>query len=254
MPPALTTVPPATSPPPGETSAPSFGFEVIKVYPHDTESYTEGLAFQGGMLYESSGRYGLSDLREVALETGRVVKLHKLPDVYFGEGLTVYNNTLFQLTWESRVGFIYDINSFALDEVFSYQGEGWGLTTDGQRLIVSDGTANLQFWDPKTLEPIGSVQVNDHGKPIDNLNELEYIQGQVYANVWQTDKVAIINPQDGQVSAWLDLSGLLQLTDFQGEADVLNGIAYDEQNDRLFVTGKLWPYLFQIKMKERWKL
>jgi glutamine cyclotransferase len=249
-PPALTASSTPPMLPPVETSTPTFGYKVIKVYPHDPESYTEGLAFQGGMLYESSGRYGLSDLREVALESGRVAKLHKLPDVYFGEGLTVYNNTLFQLTWESGVGFIYDIKSFALDEVFSYQGEGWGLTTDGQRLIVSDGTANLQFWDPKTLEPIGSVQVNDHGKSIDNLNELEYIQGQVYANVWQTDKVAIINPQDGQVSAWLDLSGLLQLTDFKGEADVLNGIAYDEQNDRLFVTGKLWPYLFQIKMKD----
>jgi glutaminyl-peptide cyclotransferase len=230
-------------------SAPTFGYEIVKAFPHNPLSYTEGFMFQDGTLFESTGGYGQSEVREVNLETGRATKLFALPKEYFGEGLTVYQNTLLQLTWQSEVGFIYDIDSLALEKVFSYRGEGWGITFDGQRLIVSDGSSNLQFWNPQTLSPTGSVQVTDQGRLIHNLNELEYIQGQIYANIWQTDRVAIINPQDGRVSAWLDLSGLLQTTDFRGQADVLNGIAYDQQNERLFVTGKLWPYLFQIKLR-----
>jgi glutaminyl-peptide cyclotransferase len=240
--------PTATSPTAVAIKAPTYGYTVANVYPHDPGSFTEGLAYQDGQFYESSGLYGASDLREVDPATGRVIKMHKLPDVYFGEGLTLFGDKIIQLTWESEVGFVYDLASFALDKVFSYQGQGWGLTSDGTRLIMSNGSSSLAFWDPQTLEPIGSVQVTDDGKPVENLNELEYVRGQVYANVWLTDRVAIIDPQNGRVNAWLDLAGLLQTTNFQGEVDVLNGIAYDAQNDRLFVTGKLWPYLFEVKI------
>jgi glutamine cyclotransferase len=253
-----TTIPPTTaSALPSVTYAPStapttpvYRYSVAAVYPHDPSSYTEGLVYADGYLYESSGLYGQSELRQEVLATGKVTETHELPSVYFAEGLTIWDDSLVQLTWESRVGFVYNLQTFALREVFSYATEGWGLTHDDSRLIMSDGTSRLYFWDPSTFRTLGSIEVSDQGHPVDKLNELEYIGGQVYANVFQSDRVAIINPQTGKVTAWLDLSGLLASLNFKGNVDVLNGIAYDEQNNRIFVTGKLWPYLFQIKIRD----
>jgi glutaminyl-peptide cyclotransferase len=187
-------------------------------------------------------------LRRVALETGEVQRMHQLADQYFGEGITVYGDRIIQLTWQSRVGFVYDKDSFELLQEFSYPTEGWGITHDGTRLIMSDGTANLYFWDPQSFKEIGRVQVYDERGPVVRLNELEYIQGEVYANVWQTNRIARIDPETGRVVGWIDLSGLLSAEDMVQPVDVLNGIAYDPAGDRLFVTGKLWPKVFEIQL------
>jgi glutaminyl-peptide cyclotransferase len=251
LPPLTNSKPPVSTPtfsPSQLEKIPTYSYRIVEVFPHDSASYTEGLAYNNGLIYESSGLYGLSDLHETTLETGRAIKVRKLPDAYFAEGIAIYQNEIIQLTWKSKLGFVYNLETFTLNEVFTYDGEGWGLTCDGEQLIKSDGTDNLSFWDPRTLQAFGSLQVTDSGKPIDNLNELEFVKGEILANIWQTDKIAIINPRDGKVTSWLDLTGLLQSSGFKGEADVLNGIAYDSQNDRLFVTGKLWPYLFEIRI------
>lgn len=244
--PAPTDTLPATSTP---EAAPIYTYRVINTYPHDPEAFTQGLIFEDGVLYEGTGLYRHSTLRKVALETGNVLQRYELPAQYFGEGITLYNNRLIQLTWKSRVGFVYDRESFELLREFSYPTEGWGITHDGQRLIMSDGTPTLYFWNPETFEEIGQVEVYDSEGPVTRLNELEYIQGQVYANVWQTDRIARIDPQSGRVTAWIDLAGLLTPEERQ-PADVLNGIAYDAEGDRLFVTGKLWPKLFEIKLQD----
>ena len=227
---------------------PVYTYEIVNTFPHDRDAFTQGLVYVEDVLYEGTGRQGKSNLRTVELETGNVLRLHRLPVQLFGEGVTVLGDKVFQLTWKAHVGFIYDKDSFELLQVFTYPTEGWGLTHDGQRLIMSDGTSTLHFLDPETLEEIGRVEVYDNNGPVLNLNELEYIDGEVYANVWKTDRIARIDPETGQVTGWIDLTGLLTEQDRSQPVDVLNGIAYDAENDRLFVTGKLWPKMFQIEL------
>jgi glutaminyl-peptide cyclotransferase len=231
-----------------EAETPVYGYRVIAEFPHDPDAFTQGLLYHDGFLYESTGVYGASSLRRVDLETGRVLQQVDLPADYFGEGLALWGERLIQLTWQENTGFLYDRETFQLLDQFSYPGEGWGLTHDGQRLIMSDGTAELRFWDPDTLEEIGRVTVRDHQGPVNMLNELEYVRGEVYANVWMSDRIARIDPASGRVIAWIDLAGLLSAADRQGRVDVLNGIAYDAAGDRLLVTGKWWPKLFHIEL------
>jgi glutamine cyclotransferase len=236
------------TPAPAATTTPRYTYNIIHTYPHDREAYTQGLIFVDGIFYESTGLRGASTLRKVAVETGEVLQIYALPDQYFGEGLTLFGDRLIQLTWQSQIGFVYDRDSFALLDTFSYPTQGWGLTHDTQHLIMSDGSATLHFLDPQTFAERRQVQVYDENGPVARLNELEYIDGQVYANVYQTDRVARIDPQSGRISAWIDLAGLLQPEDLNPPVDVLNGIAYDPGGDRLFVTGKLWPKLFEIEL------
>ena len=226
-----------------------YTYEIINEYPHDPDAFTQGLVFETGVLFEGTGRYGKSSLRRVELETGEVLQIVNLSSTYFGEGITVYGEEIVQLTWKSRVGFVYNKETFEQLSGFNYNSEGWGITHDGESLIMSDGTATLHFLDPETFEETGTVSVHDDDGPVTQLNELEYIQGSVYANVWYTDLIAIIDPQSGQVIGWIDLTGILSPEDSVG-ANVLNGIAYDVENDRLFVTGKLWPKLFEITLVE----
>ncbi len=228
------------------TTAPTYGYEIVNTYPHDTGAFTEGLVYDGGYLYESTGLYGSSTLRRVDLETGTVLKSLALPNQYFGEGLAVIGDEIIQLTWRSNVGFVYNKESFALIREFTYPSEGWGLTYDGSRLIMSDGSSNLYFLDPTTFARLGQITVFDMN-PVSNLNELEYIKGKVYANVFGEDKIAVIDPKTGKVEAWIDLSSLPGPKSIPD--DVLNGIAYDSVSDRLFVTGKMWPNLYEIKLK-----
>ncbi|MFH1650680.1 MAG: glutaminyl-peptide cyclotransferase [Chloroflexota bacterium] len=227
-----------------------FTYRVVNRFPHARDAFTEGLVFTDGQLYEGTGLNGKSSLRRVALETGRVLEQRDLPDKYFGEGVAVYGDYIVQLTWKSHTGFVYDRHGSELTGEFSYATEGWGITHDGERLIMSDGTSTLYFLDPQTFRTTGHIDVSDNLKPVKRLNELEYINGRIYANVWQTDKIAIIDPEDGRVTGWIDLSGILPPED-RGGTDVLNGIAYDAGQDRLFVTGKLWPWLFEIKLVEK---
>jgi glutamine cyclotransferase len=233
---------------PGSTLAETLRYDVVRAYPHDPGAFTQGLVYRDGFLFESTGRNGSSSLRKVQLETGKVLQRHDLDARYFAEGLTDWSDRLIQLTWQTNVGFVYDLASFRVLNTFTYQGEGWGLTRDSRRLIMSDGTPTLRFLDPATLKEAGSVVVRDGTEPVDNLNELEFINEQVFANVWLTDLLAIIEPASGKVTGWVDLRGLLPEADRRG-ADVLNGIAYDAQGDRLFVTGKLWPKLFEIRVR-----
>jgi glutamine cyclotransferase len=205
--------------------------------------------YQDDIFYEGTGLVGQSTLRKVDPETGEVQQRYDLSPDFFGEGITIFGDKLYQLTWQSHVGFVYDKDSFELLQTFSYPTEGWGLTHDGERLIMSDGTANLYFWDPETLQEIDRVEVRDQqGQPITQLNELEYIEGEVYANVWRTDQIVRINPDTGQVLGWITLSGLLSTADLAQPVDVLNGIAYDAETERLFITGKWWPKLFEIEL------
>jgi glutaminyl-peptide cyclotransferase len=227
---------------------PTYGYKVIHTYPHDQGAFTEGLVYDDSVFYESTGRYGQSSLRKVNQQSGQVLQIYNLPAEYFGEGLALYQDKLLQLTWKSHTGFIYDKASFDLVRDFTYPNEGWGLTYDGKRLVMSDGTSTLHFWNPETLEEIGSIDVQDRGTPVTYLNELEYIRGQIYANVWQTNKIAIIDPESGVVAAWIDLTGIIQAENYTEAIDVLNGIAYDTAAGRLFVTGKLWPLLFEIEV------
>jgi glutamine cyclotransferase len=220
----------------------------VHTYPHDPQAYTQGLVFVDGHLYESTGLNGRSSLRMVDLETGRVLQSAAVPSQYFAEGLAPWGNTLVQLTWQSHVVFVYDRFSFRLLRTLHYDGEGWGLTEDGRSLILSDGTATLHFLDPQTLREVRHVVVKDRGAPVTELNELEYVRGQIYANVWHTDRIARISPATGQVLGWIDLTGLLAPGEVSDPEAVLNGIAYDAARDRLFVTGKLWPKLFEIKV------
>ncbi|HEY81362.1 MAG TPA: glutaminyl-peptide cyclotransferase [Anaerolineae bacterium] len=226
---------------------PVYSYRVLAVYPHDANAFTQGLVYYKGDFYESTGLRGRSSLRKVDLETGDVLQMRQLPDAYFGEGLALFDDKLYQLTWLSHTGFIYDRARFDLLATFRYPTEGWGLTHNGGELIMSDGTPNLYFLDPDTLELLRQVQVTDDSGPVWRLNELEYIDGEVYANVWQTDRIARIDPDSGRVTAWIDLTGLLSPEDRAG-ANVLNGIAWDKEGERLFVTGKLWPKLFQIEL------
>jgi glutamine cyclotransferase len=225
----------------------NYTYEVVKVYPHDQNAFTQGLVIEKGVLYESTGLYGNSTLRRVDLETGNVMQSYALPAEFFGEGITVFGDRIIQLTWQSHKGFVYDKYSFDLLQEFSYPTEGWGITNDGSQLIMSDGTANLYFLDPETFQKVGQVEVRDGNASVTNLNELEYINGEVYANIWPTNKIATINPQTGQVKAWIDLTGIYTQENNDPNS-VLNGIAYDAEGNRLFVTGKMWSQLFEIKL------
>jgi glutaminyl-peptide cyclotransferase len=229
---------------------PVLGYEVVRTYPHDPKAYTQGLVYQDGFLYESTGLHGQSSLRKVNLETGAVIKEVDLAPRFFGEGLALYKDRMFQLTWQSKIGFIYDLGSFNKVGDFSYVGEGWGLTHDGSSLIMSDGTDKLRYLDPETQKARRDLKVRNGDQPLFALNELEFIKGQIYANVYQTERVARIDPDSGRVVSWVDLSGLLKAEDRKKSVDVLNGIAYDAGRDRIFVTGKLWPKLFEIRVKD----
>jgi len=231
-----------------QSTAPVSKYRVVRVYPHDPEAFTQGLVYLDGFLYEGTGLNGRSSIRKVKLENGEVVQIHKVDSQYFGEGIAVKGDTIYELTWQSEIGFLYDRATFTRKGTFNYKGEGWGLTHDGQRLIMSDGTAFLRFLDPVTLKELSRIQVKDGTSPVGNLNELEYVKGDILANVWQSHRIARISPKTGRVIAWLDLEGLLTPREAQ-QADVLNGIAYDAACDRLFVTGKLWPKLFEIKIE-----
>ena len=235
---------------PEETAeVPVYGFKIINTYPHDPNAYIQGLVYENGFFYEGTGLKGRSTLRKVELETGKVLQLTNLLPELFGEGITIFGDRIIQLTWHAGIGFVYDQESFELLQLFNYPTEGWGITHDGERLIMSDGTANLYFWDPDSLAEIGRVEVFDNGQPVTWLNELEYINGEIFANVWQTDRIARIDPDTGRVVGWIDLTGLQSPEDrSQQRGAVLNGIAYDADNDRLFVTGKLWPKLYEIEL------
>jgi glutamine cyclotransferase len=222
---------------------------VVNVYPHDPEAYTQGLVYHGGFLYEGTGLQGHSTIRKVELKTGKVQKSHHLAAKYFGEGITICKNKLIQLTWQSNTGFIYDLQTFRLLGTFSYQTEGWGITFDGKHLIMSDGTAALRFLDPRTFKIMKQIEVLDRGNILPNINELEYIKGEIYANVWGTGYIVRISPRTGQVLGWIDLRVLYSLVGNSRKIDVLNGIAYDAQGDRLFVTGKYWPNIFEIRLE-----
>ena len=226
-----------------------YTYTVVNSYPHDPNAFTEGLLFDGQQLYESTGRNGFSNVRKVDLLTGAVTQQRDLDAAYFGEGIVIFGQQLYQLTWQSNIGFIYDKATFAPLGQFTYPTEGWGFTHDGQRLIMSDGSNRLTFRDPATLAAVGYIDVFDDIGPVMQINELEVVQGSVYANIWLTDRIAMIDPQSGQVTGWIDLTGLLSPADRAAQpVDVLNGIAYLPAQDRLFVTGKLWPRLFEIKI------
>jgi glutaminyl-peptide cyclotransferase len=240
------------APPPFQGGPALYGYRVVNTYPHDSRAYTQGLVYRDGVLFESTGLNGRSTLRRVRLETGEVLQQHQLEARHFGEGLVDWNNQLIQLTWQTNVGFVYDLATFKPLRQFTYPGEGWGLTHDGKRLIMSDGqpTGELRFLDPATLRETGRLTVRDGGRPVANLNELEFVRGELFANVYQTDRVARVDPATGLVVGWIDLSGLLTPAE-RRDTDVLNGIAYDAAGDRLFVTGKLWPRLFEVRLERR---
>jgi glutaminyl-peptide cyclotransferase len=229
------------------SSLPLYGYSVVHTYPHDREAFTQGLEYADGVLYEGTGLNGRSSIRKVKLETGEILQRRLVPDRHFGEGITVWRSELIELTWQSGIGFAYDRKTFDQRRTFQYAGEGWGLTHDAKNLIMSDGTNALRFLNPSTFAEERRINVTAVGVPVKALNELEYVKGEVFANVWQTDYIARIEPTSGKITAWIDLRGLLSPTDRAG-ADVLNGIAYDAVRDRLFVTGKLWPKLFEIRL------
>ncbi len=223
-------------------------YRVVHTYPHDPHAFTQGLVFVDGHLYESTGLNGQSSLRMVDLESGRVVQTQPVDSKYFAEGLTTWGSTLVQLTWESHTALVYDRFSFRVLRTFSYAGQGWGLTGDGKSLILSDGTATLRFFDPAAFHEVRRILVKDGPEPVLYLNELEYIHGQIYANIWHSDRIARIDPGTGKVLGWIDLKGLLPENEHSSPEAVLNGIAYDPAHNRLFVTGKLWPKLFEIEV------
>ncbi len=224
-----------------------YTYTVVNTYPHDATAWTEGLLFDDGALYESTGENGRSFVRKVDLKTGKILQQLSLPDQYYGEGIVIFGDKLYQLTYQTHIGFVYDKQTFALLQNFTYPTEGWGFTQDGTHLIMSDGSARLTYRDPATLQIVGHVDVSDSQGPITQLNELEYIQGKIYANIWMTNQIVIIDPLTGKVTAYIDLAGLLPPAD-QAPNQWLNGIAYLPQENRLFVTGKHWPKLFEIRL------
>lgn len=232
-----------------EGLVPLYGYEVVNTFPHDPDAYTQGLVFHEGKFLESTGRTGRSSLRNVEVETGKVLKQVNVPNPYFAEGITLLKGKIYQLTWQHRTGFIYDAATLKKLGEFTYEGEGWGLTSDGDSLIMSDGTDQLRFLDPATFKVLKTVAVVDKRVPVARLNELEFVRGEIYANVWTEDRIARIDAKTGRVLGWIQLAGLIPRTELLDEEAVLNGIAYDEAHDRLFVTGKLWPKLFEIRIK-----
>ena len=226
-------------------------YEVVNTFPHDPNAFTQGLQVIGDYFIEGTGLEGKSDLRRVDIKTGKVLKSVKLADYYFGEGITVHNNKIYQLTYTSGIAFVYDLNTFAKIDSFRYQGDGWGLTNDGANLIMSNGSDTILFIDPTTKEIIRTIQVRESGYKIENINELEYINGEIFANIWQTERIIRIDPMTGSITGAINLFGILPPQDRTRETDVLNGIAYDAKNDRIFVTGKYWSKVFEIKLKKK---
>jgi glutamine cyclotransferase len=233
------------------TKAPISNINIINIFPHDPESFTEGFVYHKGYLYESTGLNGKSFLKKMEITSGKIIKEVKLSEEYFGEGMAILDNKIYQLTWKNKTGFIYDLLSFQETGKFSYQGEGWGLTTDGKILFMSDGSPVISCIDPASFAVIRKIKVSDRKMPVNNLNELEFIRGEIWANIFMEDVIARISPQTGKVLGWIDLSQLHQMLPDQGKRDALNGIAYDPEGDRIFVTGKFWPKLFEIKVKNQ---
>jgi glutaminyl-peptide cyclotransferase len=244
--------------PASQAGVPEYGYDVVHVYPHDRNAFTEGLFYLNGFLYEGTGMTGQSSVRKVKLETGEVLQQIEIPEVYFGEGIIKWKDKLYEMTYKHEVGFIYDFATLKKTGEFHYPGQGWSFTTDGKQIYM-DGSRDvnadasnpeIRILDPESLKEIGVIPVTDEGRPVENLNELEWVKGEIYANIWQTDRIARIDPKTGHVVGWIDLSGLLTPTE-KRNADVLNGIAYDAEHDRLFVTGKNWPKLFEIKLVKK---
>lgn len=234
-----------------QAATPVQGFKVVHTYPHDAQAFTQGLFFHDGFLFEGTGLQGRSTIRKVEVETGRVVQAIDLPPDVFGEGIAQWGDRIIGLTWMNQTAYALDLKTFKLWRKFSYQGEGWGLTHNDKELVMSDGTAELRFLDPLTFKELRRVRVTADGKPVDQLNELEWVDGEVLANIWQTDRIARIDPKTGRVNGWIDLTGLLPDNQRINADAVLNGIAYDPKAKRLFVTGKLWPKLFEIQLVKR---
>jgi glutamine cyclotransferase len=232
---------------PAEGTAPTFGYRVVNAFPHDREAFTQGFAWDAGNLLESTGLYGQSSLRRVELKTGEVMKSRSLKRKFFGEGVVPVGDRIVQVTWRSGQGFVYDRVSFEPLSIFSVNGEGWGITWDGGRLILSDGSDTLRFLDPVSFRETARLRVRDGDTPVQRLNELEYVKGEILANVWRSDRIAVISPETGKVTGWIDLEGILAPL-AAGRDDMLNGIAYDPEGDRLFVTGKRWPRIFEIEV------
>ena len=243
-------LPPKGPEPTANGPVPRYGYQIVNIWPHDSNAFTQGLILMDGKLLESTGEEGRSSLRQVDLESGRVLKKVDVPVPYFAEGIALLNGKIYQLTWQHQLGFIYDAQTFERTGQFNYSGEGWGLTTDGQSLILSDGSSHLRFINPADFKVTRTISVVDGQRQIDQLNELEYVNGEIYANVWHDNRIATINPQTGHINAWIDLNGLMQPGELQDPEAVLNGIAYDHANNKLSVTGKLWPRLFEIKLKK----
>lgn len=236
---------------PSRAAIPIYDVEVVHSYPHDTGAFTEGLFYLNGFLYESTGLERHSSIRKVRIDTGEVVQKVDIAPQYFGEGIVNWQGHLISLTWKSQTGFVFDLATFKLQRHFKYPGEGWALTRNDRQLIMSDGTSDLRFLDPNTLTETRRIHVTVEGKPLLNLNELEWVKGEIYANVWQTNWIVRIDPGSGEVIGLINLAGLLRPSDLvQGQTDVLNGIAYDAKRDRLFVTGKNWPKLFEIQLRK----
>jgi len=228
-----------------------YGYEVVHTFPHDPNAFTQGLVFHEGNFLESTGEVGRSSLRRVEIDSGKVLQRVEVPPPYFAEGITLLKGKIYQLTWQQQLGFVYDALTFEKIAQFNYTGQGWGLANDGQSLILSDGSNRIRFLDPETFQVQRSIAVLDGATPIEELNELEYIKGEIYANIWHAKRIARVDPQTGKVVGWIDLSGLLAPGEVQDEEAVLNGIAYDEASGRLFVTGKLWPKLFEIRLTKK---
>jgi glutamine cyclotransferase len=228
--------------------APTYTYRIVNTYPHDPQAFTQGLFYADGVLYEGTGRRGRSSLRKVELRTGKILDIRRLPDSFFGEGIADWDGKILQLTLRANKGFVYDKHTLEIEREFTYSTQGWGLTFDGENLIMSDGTSALFFFEPESFTRVGQVLVKDGNRAVLGLNELEYINGEVFANVWRTDLIARISPETGKVTGWIDLGGILGAADRADTTDVLNGIAYDPENDRLFVTGKFWPRLFEIEL------
>ena len=227
------------------------GYEIVKSYPHDPAAFTQGLTLVDGQLYEGTGLHGQSSLRRVDLHSGAALQQVALDGRYFGEGIAVVGDRIYQLTYQTGVGFVYDRRTFEKLREFSYKGEGWGLTYDGQRLIMSDSTDTLRFWDPETLAEVGRLRVRDGDRAIDRVNEMEYVDGAIYANIWQEERIARIDPKTGVVTAWIDMSNLLTATERSRGVDVLNGIAHDPKTGHFLVTGKLWPWIFEVRFVKK---
>jgi glutamine cyclotransferase len=246
-----TAPPPATGAPAAPGGPATLGVSVVRTLPHDPTAFTQGLFIRDGQLYESTGLEGQSEIRRVDLATGAVQQRRPLDRQYFGEGIAAVGDRLYQLTWKNGRAFTYDLKTFTPGPTFSYYGEGWGLTTDGTVLYMSDGTARLRVVDPRTFQVQRTIDVTDGGSPVSQLNELEWVKGEILANVWQSEQIARIDPRTGQVTAWIDLTGILPPGDRTGKEDVLNGIAWDAASDRLYVTGKNWSRMFEVRLTPR---